>query len=118
MYILFDCTLLWYTAQRICETLGGNLASLDTPELQEFVKKRVVKKTPNMVLLGGYAKREDFFWLSGKKVEITLKKDKDAPIPARNNNFIGFKNGEFYNCNYAQLFLAEFPVSSFSATSL
>ncbi|MBE6378177.1 MAG: hypothetical protein E7051_05090 [Lentisphaerae bacterium] len=118
MYILFNCNLLWYTAQRICETLGGNLASLDTPELQEFVKKRVAEKTQRQVLLGGYAKRNDFFWLSGKKAEITLKKDKDSPIPTQNRNFIALKDGTFYNCQYGQSFLAEFPASSFSAASL
>ncbi len=117
MYILFDCTLVWYMAQRVCELLGGNLASPDTPETLEYVCKKLSEYDRRSILLGGYAKWNDWFWLSGKKVDFEPEKDKDHPIPTQNRNFISLRNGVFYNTQYGQLFLGEFPVSSFSPNS-
>ena len=111
VYVLFDFRMVWYTAQRVCELLGGRLASLDTPEKQEYAKK-MLKPYQHGILLGGYRKRNDWFWLSGKTVNLKLERDKDQPIPTQNRNFVTLKNGTFFNSQYGYAFLCEFPAGS------
>lgn len=106
-FMLISSRMAWYTARRFCELLGGRLACLDTPEIQQAVIKKLEKFSSERILLGGYAKYENWFWLSGKEVITPLKMDKDMIIPTLNRNFVTLKNGELYNSQYSDLLLCE-----------
>jgi hypothetical protein len=117
MFVLFNCNLVWYAAQRVCELLGGRLACPDTPESSEYIRKKLAGYDQFNILLGGYRKWNDWYWLSGKKATVQPQRDKDQPIPTQNQNFITLRQGVFYNSQYGGLFLGEFPESSFSPNS-
>ena len=106
-FMLIDSDMAWYTARRVCELLGGRLACLDTPKIKKTVIKKLDKFSSHRILLGGYKKREKWFWLSGKQIIADPHKDKDMPIPTLNRNFITLKNGSFYDSQYSDLFLLE-----------
>ncbi|MBR2642072.1 MAG: SUMF1/EgtB/PvdO family nonheme iron enzyme [Lentisphaeria bacterium] len=110
-FMLINSSAGWYTAKRICELLGGRLACLDTPELQQQVIKKLESYSNNKILLGGYIKRTTWYWLSGKKITFDLKVPKSMTIPTVNKNFVVLKNGEFYNEKYSHLFLCEWAES-------
>lgn len=106
-FMLIKSNMAWYTAKRVCELLGGQLACLETPEIREKVIKKLSDYNSYHILLGGYAKWDDWFWLTGEKISLNLQVNKDIPIPTKNRNFITLKNGAFYNSQYSNLFLCE-----------
>lgn len=106
-FMLIDSHMAWYTARRFCELLGGRLACLDTPEIRQEVIKKLDKFSSKRILLGGYAKRQHWFWLSGKKISFQLREDKDFHLPTVNRNFVTLKNGRFYNSQNSDLVLCE-----------
>jgi len=110
-FMLIDSPMHWNAACRICELLGGRLACLDTPEVRTGVIERLAPWRDRRIMLGGYAKREKWFWLSGKPCELKLKMDWNYQIPSRNLNHITLRNGEFYDSWNGQLFLCEWPNS-------
>ena len=114
-FILFNCNMGWYTTQRVCELLGGRLACLDTPQLQKAVITKLEKYSKYRIFLGGYAKRNNWYWLSGKKLPSPSIEDKDMTIPTINKNFITLKNKEFHNSQFCELFLLEWQGSKDSS---
>ena len=108
-FMLIDSPMLWNAACRFCELLGGRLACPETPELREALIRKLDAYRDRRIMLGGYAKRDKWFWLSGKECTLKLKKDNDFPIPSRNRNFVMLKEGEFYDAQYGRLFLCEWP---------
>lgn len=114
-YMLVDFRMGWYTARRVCELLGGELASLDTPELRKKVTEKLSAYRSKYIFLGGYAKREKWFWLSGGEITFPLEKSRDVPIPTINRNFVSLKEGKFYNSQYADYFLCEWPAKRSSS---
>lgn len=114
-FLLVDSSMAFYTAKRFCELLGGRLACLDTPELREEVRKKLAPFHSRHILLGGYAKRDSFYWLTGEKITFSLLKNKDIPIPTVNRNFVTLKDGLFYNSQYSRLFLCEWSEHIFSS---
>ncbi|MBR7131150.1 MAG: SUMF1/EgtB/PvdO family nonheme iron enzyme [Lentisphaeria bacterium] len=114
-YMLINSNMAWYTARRVCELLGGRLASPDTPELSRAIIEKLTEYSDYHILLGGYAKQNKWFWLSGTEYTGKLKQNKDHPIATLNRNFITLKNGDFYNSQYSSLFLCEWlPDNSLS----
>lgn len=114
-FILFHSHAAWYTARRVCELLGGRLACLDTPELQKQVMEKLSDFKDHHILLGGYAKWNQWYWLSGGEITQKLERNKDAPIPTLNKNFVTLYNGKFYNSQYSRSFLCEWDASIFSS---
>ena len=113
--MLINSNMAWYTARRVCELLGGRLASPDTPELSRAIIEKLTEYSDYHILLGGYAKQNKWFWLSGTEYTGKLKQNKDHPIATLNRNFITLKNGDFYNSQYSSLFLCEWlPDNSLS----
>ena len=109
--MLIGSPMHWNAAVRLCELLGGRLACLDTPELRTGIMKHVAPWRSRRIMLGGYAKREKWFWLSGKPCDLKLKMDRNYQIPSRNLNHISLREGEFYDSWNGQLFLCEWPNS-------
>ena len=97
----------WYTARRFCELIGGELASVDSMEQLEEIKKHLNKFSSKKIYLSGYAKREKWFWLSGKEIKLDLIEDKDYTIPSLNRNFVTLHNGILKNSQFANGFLCE-----------
>ncbi|MBE6356775.1 MAG: hypothetical protein E7058_06640 [Lentisphaerae bacterium] len=114
-YLLIDSSMLWYGAARFCELLGGHLASLDTPELQKYAAAQLAKFPRERILLGGYAKRDKWYWLSGKEITLPLAKDDYNPIPSCNRNFVTLQNGKFCNSQFSSSLLCELEISSDSS---
>lgn len=114
VYLLFESSVLYYTAARICELLGGRLAIPDSPELQKQLAQKLENFKDRRILLGGYAKRDRWFWADGKEITFPLLKHPAKPIPSRNLNFVIMENGKFYNSQYSSAFLCEFRKSSLS----
>ena len=106
-FMLIDNSIMWIGARRFCELLGGRIACLETPELRRQVIEKVQKYKHLKILLGGYAKRDKWYWLSGKEIDFPLKKDSQMPIPSANCNYITLLHGEFYNSQYNHLLLCE-----------
>jgi len=104
-FMIIDSSMLWYAAAGYCELLGGRLAVLDDPELLEFVRQKSQTFTDAPILLGGYAKRDKWFWLNGKEITMPLEKDKKTPVESRNRNFLTLKNGKFYNSQFSKFML-------------
>ena len=114
-FLLIDSGMLWNVACRYCELLGGRLACLDTPELAARVKKELKPFAKSKILLGGYARRNEWLWLSGKKVEFDLIPDGNSPIQSRNRNFVVLKGNRFYDSQFSHMFLCELPAESVSS---
>lgn len=117
-FMLIDSGMIWSSAYRFCELLGGRLACLDEPELRSFVIEKLDPYRDSKILLGGYAKRNEWFWLTGEKAGLDLRKKEMGQIPSRNRNFIVLENGKFYDSQFSDLFLCEFGPDSFSSNSL
>lgn len=113
-FLLIDSSMLWYAAARFCELLGGRLAVLDNPELQKIAAEKLANFKSGKILLGGYAKRDKWYWLNGSEINLPLKKDPRINIPSRNRNFVTMGDGGFYNSQFSDLFLCELPASSLS----
>ena len=84
-------------------------------EKDSIVIEKVQKYKHLKILLGGYAKRDKWYWLSGKEIDFPLKKDSQMPIPSANCNYITLFCGEFYNSQYNQLLLCEWRINSQSS---
>ena len=110
-YMLIQTSMLWDTACRFCELLGGRIACPETPELRAELIRRLDKYRKKKILLGGYAKRDQWYWLSGNKCDLELREDKDRPVPSRNRNYVTLREGEFYDSQYSRLLLCEWPNS-------
>ena len=108
-FMLIDSVMLWNAACRLCELLGGRLACPETPELRDALIRKLDAWRDSKIMLGGYAKRDKWFWLSGKECDLKLKKDKDMPVPSRNRNYVTLKDGEFYDSQFGRFFLCEWP---------
>ena len=114
-FLLIDSGMQWNVACRYCELLGGRLACLDTPELTARVKKELKPFAKYKILLGGYARRDEWLWLSGKKVELSLSPDGSSPVPSRNRNFVVLRGNRFYDSQSSQMFLCELPAGAVSS---
>ena len=110
-YMLIDSSMLWNAACRYCELLGGRLACPETPEERAALIRKLEPYRDRKIRLGGYAKRDQWFWLSGKPCDLELKEDKTVSVPSRNRNFVMLKDGEFWNGHYGHLILCEWPNS-------
>ena len=112
-FLLIESDMSWYTARRFCELLGGRLACPDTPELERGVKAELKRFRKYRILLGGYARRDRWFWLSGR--ELTEKPQADDPVarqPDSNRNYLVLKGGSFRNGRESRMFLCEWPSGS------
>lgn len=101
----------------VCSLLGGRLACLDTPEVRARVTAELKPYRGQHILLGGYAKWDEWYWMSGKKIDFPLRKAEKHLIPTRNRNFVTLRDGEFYDSQFAGLFLCEWSASSLSPRS-
>ena len=113
-FMLIQSNMLFCSAARVCELLGGRLAVLDTPALRSKVMEKLKAYSDHKILLGGYAKREKWYWLNGKEIEFPLKKHPDILIPSVNRNYVVLQNGQFYNSQFSSLFLCEWRKNSIS----
>ena len=110
-FMLIKSSMAWYTAKRFCELLGGQLACLETPEIRKEVIRKVADYSSSHILLGGYAKWDSWYWLTGQEIKENLLLEKSMIIPTKNRNFITLKNGKFYNSQFSKLFLCEWRES-------
>ena len=109
-FLLIDSDMTWYTARRFCELLGGRLACLDTPELERKVKAELKRFRKSRILLGGYARRDRWFWLSGRELtETPQPDDQNVRQSDCNRNYLVLKNGSFRNGRESRMFLCEWP---------
>jgi len=114
-YVLFNTSLSCYAAQRLCELLGGRLACPDEADSLQEIIKRVEPFSNRAILLGAYAKRDKWFWLSGKQLNITPKQEIDFQIPSRNRNYLTLKKETLYNSMFSDAILCEWSLSSTSS---
>ena len=113
-FVLLKTNMLLCAAVRFCELLGGRPAVLDTPELLKEAVEKLEKFRDRKIVLGGYAKREKWYWLNGREITTPLRSDPVKPIPTRNKNCVTLKNGELYDSHHGNLLLCEWPESSLS----
>ena len=106
-YVLFDIALLFCSAKRCCELMGGQLVSPDDPEKLRILTEKLEPFRKKPILLGGYAKWDKWYWLSGKEYSGELLKDKSDQIPRRNLNFITLHDGKLYDSQLCGLLLCE-----------
>ena len=116
--MLIDSSMTWNTAVRFCELLGGRLACPDTPQLREEIIKKLEKFRDKKIFLGGYAKRNKWYFLNGKEITFKLQKDRTSPVPSLNRNFAVLHNGELYDRQYAQAFLCEWVEDSSASSTV
>ena len=106
-YVLFDIKPLFCTAQHCCELMGGSLVSADDPELLKQLIEKLFPFRKKHILLGGYAKWDKWFWLSGKEFKGELLKNPGDQTPRRNLNFITLCDGKLYDSQMNALMLCE-----------
>ena len=115
-YMLFNLSCHWLVAKRICELLGGSLACLDNKETTEYVMKKLESYKIHRIILGGYRKRDEWFWLNGKKANTPQNEHTIRSIPVANLNCIALYNGNLFNCQTGSMFLCEWRLNSASST--
>ncbi len=108
-FLLIDCYADWVGASRICELLGGRLAVTDTPELRQEVIRKLADFSNRRIMLGGFAKRNKYYFLNGKLIDFPLKKDDKMVIETANYNYLTLEKGEFVIAQYGSMFLCELP---------
>jgi len=113
-FVLLETNMLLCSAVRFCELLGGRPAVLDTPELLKEAVEKLEKFRDRKIVLGGYAKREKWYWLNGREITTPLRSDPVKPIPTRNKNCVTLQNGVLYDSHHGNLLLCEWPESSLS----
>ena len=113
-FMLIKSSILFYSAARVCELLGGRLAVLDSEDMRREVIKKLHKFRQNPVLLGGYAKWDKWYWLNGKEIDLPLENHKDILTPSLNRNFLVLQNGRFFNSQFSSMFLCQWRKSSAS----
>ena len=116
-YMLIDSSMLWNTAVRFCELLGGRLACLDTPQIRSEVIKKLENYKNIKILSGGYAKRDKWYFLNGKEITFKLQKSRISMVPSLNRNFLVLHEGKFYDGQHAHAFLCEWTADN-SASSI
>ena len=110
LYILFDAGMSFGTAVRCCELMNGKLACPDDPEVMKKVIANLQPFERRHVLLGGYAKVDKWFWLSGKEFKEKLLKNPGDQIPRRNLNFITLCHGKLHDSQLCNSFLCEWDI--------
>jgi hypothetical protein len=113
-FVLFRSSMLWYAAARFCELLGGRLACLDSPEVMAAARRHL-HMPGERILLGGYARRDKWYWLSGSEITSQLIPDTIQTVPSRNRNFVTLCNGRLWNSQFATSFLCEWVDNSDSS---
>ena len=108
-FLLIDCYADWVGASRICELLGGRLAVTDTPELRQEVIRKLADFSNRRIMLGGFAKRNKYYFLNGKLIDFPLKKDDKMVIETANYNYLTLEKGEFVIAQCGSMFLCELP---------
>ena len=108
-FLLIDCPADWVAATRICELLGGRLAVTDTPELRQTVIKELADFHDERIMLGGFTKRNQSYFLNGKLIDFPLKKDDKMEYPTANYNYLTLEKGEFVSAQFGTMFLCELP---------
>jgi hypothetical protein len=106
-FLLIDSHADWVGASRICELLGGRLAVTDTPELRQEVIKNLADFRNQRIMLGGFAKRNNYYFLNGKLIDFPLKKDEKMVIETANYNYLTLQDGEFVIAQFCSMFLCE-----------
>lgn len=114
-YMLINISVIGNTAVRLCELMGGRLACPDTPELKAAVIRHLKDYSHLKILLGGYAKFDQWFWLSGKEIREKIPPKPVTTLPSLNRNFIVLKGGRFWNSQLSEAFLLEWSNSSASS---
>ena len=75
-YALIDTKASWHVAKRICEEMGGHLATLETPAEQQGVLE-LCKPVTYPVWIGATDELEEdkWLWVTGKPVEMNFRHD-------------------------------------------
>ena len=67
-YKVFNAKLNWLDAKKICESMGGHLATITSDEEQEFISKTFVSRNPSQCYwLGGFGDNKNWQWITGEK---------------------------------------------------
>lgn len=69
-YKVFQMRMNWHEAKRFCENVGGHLATAETREENEAIKKIIIRQTNNKnnsYWLGAYSESNGMWrWVTGK----------------------------------------------------
>ena len=67
-YKVFNAKLNWDDAKKICESMGGHLATIISNEEQEFIVKTFVSRNPSQFYwLGGFGDEKNWQWITDEK---------------------------------------------------
>ncbi|MBR2358758.1 MAG: SUMF1/EgtB/PvdO family nonheme iron enzyme [Lentisphaeria bacterium] len=111
-YILLQKKLHWLTAKRVCELLGGRLAVLSDKSVAAHVRRELAKFRQHRIWLGGYAKREKFYYLDNSEIKPVPMEDATVYIPSRNLNYIMLHKDALYSGQSACCFLLELDMQN------
>ena len=107
-FILINSALSWYAAKRVCQLLNGRLACLEDAELMQYAADKLKNYSDKRILLGAYAKRDRYFWVSGNELVGDFKPARTMTIPTCNANFIVLQDGKYFDSQFSDMFLCEF----------
>ena len=116
-YILFGLNGHWLTAKRVCELLGGTLAMADREDIKNVFIKKLAPYRNHRIWLGGYCKRDNWYWLNGKETATPKEDPSKRSIPTANLNYISLHNDTLYNspAQSGCMFLCEWRLNSASS---
>eukprot|EP00058_Branchiostoma_floridae_P025702 XP_002611192.1 hypothetical protein BRAFLDRAFT_88408 [Branchiostoma floridae] len=87
-YQKFPSPLVWWAAERYCQALGGHLASVNTPQENDFLRDNIVNGWIGMKLGAVLIKKErqkiaNFTWSDGSPAGDAFKlQERDIPFDA------------------------------------
>ena len=74
----------------------------------QYAADKLKNYSDRRILLGAYAKRDRYFWLSNKELVGDFKPARTMPIPTCNANFIVMQDGKYFDSQFSDMFLCEF----------
>jgi len=73
VYQVFDLGMTWYEAKAYCESIGGYLATITSPEEQSFAEDLITDYGKNIYWLGGTDEAQEglWKWVTGEAFEFS-----------------------------------------------
>ena len=73
-YALIETEATWNSAQRICEEMGGHLATYDTPQEEALLRQLVTPKTGTWIGASDAMTEGEWKWVTGEIVAPEVRK--------------------------------------------
>ncbi|MBO5923921.1 MAG: SUMF1/EgtB/PvdO family nonheme iron enzyme, partial [Lentisphaeria bacterium] len=106
-YFLLSAPVDWYTAKRLAELAGGQLATPANSAELAFMTTKLKKYKKLKIALGGFRKLGKWYWINGAAGPARLKAMNKTDKISLNNAFTAIYNGKLRYTQTFDAFLCE-----------